>query len=103
MSPSWLSNTYLVVDEPVVGDAGATAVMIDAGGPVAPLLDELSRRRCRLSHVLLTHHHHDHLAELDQVIGAHPDAQVLIHPLERDSLERFAAPGVTGELLPGPR
>ncbi len=60
MSEHWLSNTYLVADEP-----GGHAVMIDAGGPVAPLLEYLRRGQLELTHVLLTHHHHDHIAELE--------------------------------------
>ncbi len=91
MSDGWLSNTYLVVDE-----SSAAAVMIDAGGPVAPLLERLQRDDRRLSHVLLTHHHHDHVAELDQVIAAHPDAPILIHRLERELV-----PQATGDLVPG--
>jgi hydroxyacylglutathione hydrolase len=79
MSENWLSNTYVVADEP-----GGHAVMIDAGGPVAPLLEYLRRGQLELTHVLLTHHHHDHIAELAAVREAHPDAAVLIHPLERD-------------------
>jgi glyoxylase-like metal-dependent hydrolase (beta-lactamase superfamily II) len=79
MSENWLSNTYVVADEP-----GGHAVMIDAGGPVAPLLEYLRRGQLELTHVLLTHHHHDHIAELAKVREAHPDAPVLIHPLERD-------------------
>ncbi len=39
------------------------AVMIDAGGPVEPLLALIDRMRYRLAHVLLTHHHHDRVAE----------------------------------------
>jgi glyoxylase-like metal-dependent hydrolase (beta-lactamase superfamily II) len=58
--------------------------MIDAGGPVAPLLEYLRRGQLELTHVLLTHHHHDHIAELATVREAHPDAAVLIHPLERE-------------------
>lgn len=91
MSSEWLSNTYLVIDE-----GGASAVMIDAGGPVAPLLARLERDRLRLTHVLLTHHHHDHVAELERVMAAHPDAPVLIHPLERGLV-----PQATGDLIPG--
>ncbi len=91
MSTPWLSNTYLVAD-----DEGMTAVMVDAGGPVEPLLELLAREHYRLSHVLLTHHHHDHVAELDTVIAQHPEAQVLIHPLERDLV-----PAATGDLIPG--
>jgi hydroxyacylglutathione hydrolase len=91
MSEPWLSNTYVVADE-----LGAQAAMIDAGGPVEPLLDVLRRMRLELTHVLLTHHHHDHIAELDRVLAVHPQAQVLIHPLERDSV-----PQATGTMEPG--
>jgi hydroxyacylglutathione hydrolase len=91
MSDGWLSNTYVVADE-----LGGTAVLIDAGGPVAPLLDFLRRGQLTLSHVLLTHHHHDHVAELDAVRQQFPDAPVLIHPLERELV-----PGATGTMAPG--
>jgi glyoxylase-like metal-dependent hydrolase (beta-lactamase superfamily II) len=91
MHDQWLSNTYVVADE-----LAGHAVMIDAGGPVAPLLSFLRRGPFELTHVLLTHHHHDHVAELDRVLERHPGAQVLIHPLER---ELFA--GATGTMEPG--
>jgi hydroxyacylglutathione hydrolase len=91
MSEQWLSNTYLVADE-----LGLQAAMIDAGGPVEPLLDVLRRMRFELTHVLLTHHHHDHIAELDEVLERHPDAAVLIHPLERENVPR-----ASGTLDPG--
>jgi hydroxyacylglutathione hydrolase len=91
MNDDFLSNTYLVADE-----LGAHAVMIDAGGPVDPLLDVLARMRFTLTHVLLTHHHHDHVSELVQVKERHPQAEVLIHPLERDQVD-----GVTGTMTPG--
>ena len=45
------------------------------------------------THVLLTHHHHDHVAELGALTDRWPDLQVLAHPDER-------VDGVTGELLP---
>ena len=91
MSDGWLSNTYIVADE-----VGGSAVMVDAGGPVAPLLDFLKRGQMTLTHVLLTHHHHDHVAELDAVKRAFPDIPVLIHPLEREHV-----PGATETMLPG--
>jgi hydroxyacylglutathione hydrolase len=91
MSEPWLSNTYLVADEP-----GGHAVMIDAGGPVEPLLTYLKRGQLTLTHVLLTHHHHDHVAELDTVTSAYPDVPVLIHPLERELVD-----GATGTMQPG--
>jgi glyoxylase-like metal-dependent hydrolase (beta-lactamase superfamily II) len=91
MNEQFLSNTYLVADE-----LGSQAAMIDAGGPVAALLDVARRMRFELSHVLLTHHHHDHVAELGQVLGAHPDAQVLIHAAEREHVAQ-----ATGTMEPG--
>lgn len=91
MSDGWLSNTYVVADRP-----GGTAVMIDAGGPIAPLLAFLRREQLTLTHVLLTHHHHDHVAELDAVRERFPEIPVLIHPAERELV-----PGATGTLSPG--
>ena len=91
MSSEWLSNTYLVADE-----ESSAAVMIDAGGPVQRLLDLVERDGYELSHVLLTHHHHDHVAELAEVREAHPRAAVLIHPLERGLV-----PLADGDLNPG--
>src|SRR3984885_11586085 len=91
MSDGWLSNTYIVGDE-----LGGSAVMVDAGGPVAPLLEFLKRGQLTLTQVLLTHHHHDHVAELDMVKSAFPDVPVLIHPLERDQV-----PGATDVMQPG--
>ena len=92
MHDGWLSNTYLVADE-----LGSHAVMIDAGGPVAPLLDVLDRMRFELTHILLTHHHHDHVARAgDRCSQRHPGTPVLIHPLERD-----AWAGATGTMEPG--
>jgi hydroxyacylglutathione hydrolase len=91
MNDDFLSNTYVVADEP-----GGHAVMIDAGGPVAPLLEYLRRGQLTLTHVLLTHHHHDHVSEVDQVLARHPGTPVLIH-----SLERGQVAAATGTMTPG--
>jgi|SRR5688572_17887961 len=90
MTEQFLSNTYLVADHP-----GGTAVMIDAGGPVEPLLDRVQAAELTLSHVLLTHHHHDHVCELGRVLEHHPEVQVLIHRAEEE------VPGTTGAIEPG--
>jgi glyoxylase-like metal-dependent hydrolase (beta-lactamase superfamily II) len=89
MHDQFLSNTYVVGDE-----EGGTAVMIDAGGPVEPLLEAIDRHGLTLSHVLLTHHHYDHVCELAQVLERHPDAAVLGHELEE-------VEGRTGTIAPG--
>jgi hydroxyacylglutathione hydrolase len=94
MDDRWLSNTYVVADEP-----GGHAVMIDAGGPVDPLLAFLDRGQFELTHILLTHHHHDHVAELDRLIERYPGTPILIHPLERDLVARSTATMEPGTLI----
>jgi glyoxylase-like metal-dependent hydrolase (beta-lactamase superfamily II) len=91
MHPDWLSNTYLVATGP-----GADGFLVDAGGPVRPLLDKAEAEGITLTHVLLTHHHHDHVAELAAVMDRWPDAKVLIHPSERELVD-----GTTGDLEAG--
>ena len=91
MNDDFLSNTYVVADEP-----GGHAVMIDAGGPVEPLLEYVRRGQLTLTHILLTHHHYDHVSEVNKVLEHHPGVPVLIHELERD---RVAA--ATGTITPG--
>jgi hydroxyacylglutathione hydrolase len=88
MSQDWLSNTYLVAAGP-----GGDAFLVDAGGPVEPLIAKADEHGLTVTHVLLTHHHHDHVAELGAVLERWPDATVLAHPEER-------VPGTTGELKP---
>jgi hydroxyacylglutathione hydrolase len=90
MTPEWLSNTYLVAAAP-----GGDALLVDAGGPMDELLAKADQHGLTVTHVLLTHHHHDHVAELDAVKRRWPGAEVLIHPAER-----ALVPGATGELAP---
>jgi glyoxylase-like metal-dependent hydrolase (beta-lactamase superfamily II) len=88
MHPDWLSNTYLVAAGP-----GGDGFFVDAGGPVRPLLDKAEAEGITVTHVLLTHHHHDHVAELAAITDRFPGAQVLIHPSERELVD-----GATGDL-----
>jgi hydroxyacylglutathione hydrolase len=90
--PNWLSNTYLVSDE-----AGGSAVVIDAGGPVAPIIDAAERLAVTPSRVLLTHHHTDHVAALGELTRRWPGIAVLISPLERDLVEGATATVDAGE------
>lgn len=50
--------------------SGATA-LVDAPEP-GPILAELKSRGWTLSHVLLTHHHWDHVDGLPDILAAHP-------------------------------
>ena len=55
----WLSNAYLVVDEP-----GGKGVLIDGNGVLEPLLERAEREQTEVTHILLTHSHADHIEGL---------------------------------------
>jgi hydroxyacylglutathione hydrolase len=82
MHPKFLSNTYLVSD-----GRGGPAFFIDAGGPVEPLIEAADGLGLEPTHVLLTHHHFDHVSEVGALRERWPKLVVLIHPLERALLE----------------
>jgi hydroxyacylglutathione hydrolase len=84
--PQFLSNTYLVAD-----GEGPHAFFVDAGGPVEPLIETAERLGLEPSHVLLTHHHFDHVSEVGTLRERWPQLKVLIHPLEIDLLDSIAA------------
>ena len=46
MDPSWLSNAYLVADRP-----GGTAVFVDSGAPLDPLLAAVDRLEVQVTHL----------------------------------------------------
>ena len=62
--PSWLSNAYLVADQP-----GGHGVLVDGNGVPGPLLERVERDRIRVTHVLLTHEHGDHVEGVDELAG----------------------------------
>jgi hydroxyacylglutathione hydrolase len=80
MHPDWLSNAYLVADEP-----GGRGVVIDSGGPSAELLEAIERHDVTVEHLLLTHHHEDHVAE-NHVYKERFGVEILAHPLEAERL-----------------
>ncbi len=94
-NPQFVSNTYLVAD----GDGGQ-ALFIDAGGPVKPLIAVAERLGVTPTHVLLTHHHYDHVCDVGTLRERWPKLKVLIHPLERPGLGEVQADTVqAGEML----
>jgi hydroxyacylglutathione hydrolase len=72
MDPRWLSNAYLVADE-----HGGTAVFVDSGAPMEPLLKLVEEWRVTPTHVMRTHGHPDHV-EHESELGV---------PAARESLE----------------
>src|SRR4051794_15386340 len=62
MHPGYLSNAYLVADE-----EGGTAVYVDSGAPLEPLLEAAARWRVTPVAVLRTHAHSDHVEHEDEL------------------------------------
>ena len=91
MDPGWLSNAYLVADE-----EGGTAVFVDSGAPMEPLLQTAREWSVEPGHVLRTHAHHDHV-----VHEAELGAKVVTGPLETGGLriEALATPGHSDDHL----
>jgi len=82
MDSRWLSNAYLVADE-----AGGTAVFVDSGAPLEPLLQAVADWRVTPTHVLRTHAHPDHV-EHEGELGV----PVVRHSLETGDLWIDAVP-----------
>ena len=76
----WLSNAYLVVDEP-----GGNGVLVDSNGVTDPLAERAEREGTEITHVLLTHHHWDH------VVGRQRAGRALRRPDPRPRDDRRAA------------
>ncbi len=81
LHPQFVSNTYLVAD-----GEGGPGFFVDAGGPVAPLIEAAERLGVRPTHVLLTHHHYDHVCETGELLERWPNMTVMTHPLEFSAL-----------------
>jgi hydroxyacylglutathione hydrolase len=86
MHPGWLSNAYLAADEP-----GGTAVFVDSGAPLEPLLEVVEREGLTVTHLLTTHADPDHVAG-DEEILARFDVPVVKGPLETGGLRVEARP-----------
>ena len=93
MQEDWLSNAYLVADEP-----GGTAVIIDSGGPSAPLIEAIEKNGVAPRYLLLTHHHHDHVAE-NHVYKERYGVEILADPVESEELMDVDRNIVGGETL----
>ena len=97
--PGWLSNTWIAAPW-----GGGKALVVDAGGPAAPVLELLGRHDLEATHILLTHHHGDHVAErevLRRATGARVGSEAIGCPTTCRAEGRSAACGVARNANPG--
>ena len=88
MHPDWLSNAYVVAAEP-----GGTAVFVDSGAPLEPLIELVERERLEPTHLLITHGDHDHVEGNDELVRRF-GVEITSGPIE--------AGGLTVDPLPTP-
>jgi hydroxyacylglutathione hydrolase len=69
----WLSNAYLIADEP-----GGKGVLIDGNGVIEPLLERADRDGTEITHILLTHGHWDHVVGIGE-LASERGVPVLAH------------------------
>ncbi len=93
MHPDFLSNSYLVADEP-----GGHGVIVDAGADPAPLLAAIEENDLTVPLLLLTHHHYDHVYE-SHVFKERFDVEIRAHPLEAGRLMEVDRAIEPGELV----
>lgn len=95
MDPGWLSNAYLVADEP-----GGTAVFVDSGAPLEPLHAVVERERLTITHLLVTHGHADHVAGNDELVARY-GVPVVTGPVETGglSIEAIPTPGHSADMV----
>ena len=91
MDSRWLSNAYLVADE-----AGGTAVFVDSGAPLEPLLQAVAEWRVTPTHVLRTHAHPDHVEHEGEL-----DVPVVRHSFETGDLwiDAIPTPGHSDDMV----
>ncbi|MGH2954336.1 MAG: MBL fold metallo-hydrolase [Solirubrobacterales bacterium] len=78
---NWLSNAYLIVDE-----IGGKGVLVDSNGVTDPLCERAEREGAEITHLLLTHHHWDHVVGVDK-LAARFEVPILAHELAARALE----------------
>ena len=91
MHPRYLSNAYLVADE-----AGGTAVFVDSGAPLEPLLRAVGRWRVEPRYVLRTHSHSDHVEHESELGVPVARASVTAGGLE---IEAIPTPGHSDDMV----
>jgi len=91
MHPKYLSNAYLVADK-----RNGTAVFVDSGAPLAPLLTFVGQHGLKPAAILRTHSHIDHVLHEDDI-----DLPVMTTSFEAGGLkiEAIPTPGHSDDMV----
>ncbi len=76
MHPDWLSNSFAIADR-----EGGTALFIDSGADVGPLVAAVEAWGATPAAILRTHSHHDHVVH-EHELRARYDIEVIAEPGE---------------------
>lgn len=78
--PEWLSNAYLIAEGP-----GGKGVLVDSNEVTEPLVERVEADGIEITHLLLTHHHWDHVVGAEELAGRY-GVPVLAHELTAKAL-----------------
>jgi glyoxylase-like metal-dependent hydrolase (beta-lactamase superfamily II) len=91
MHPEWLSNSYVLAAE-----EGGSAVFVDSGADVDPLVAAVEEWGARPVALLRTHSHHDHVVNEEELAGRY-EIPVIAEPGEWEweglTVRGLATPG----------
>ncbi len=76
MQPDWLSNAYVVADR-----EGGTALFVDSGAEIGPLVAAVDAWGATPAAILRTHSHHDHVVH-EHELRARYGIEVVAEPGE---------------------
>jgi hydroxyacylglutathione hydrolase len=95
--PDWLSNAFAIADR-----EGGTALFVDSGADVAPLVAAVERWGATPAALLRTHSHHDHVANEDE-LGSRYGIEVVAEPGEWEwdglHVRGVATPGHSDDMV----
>jgi hydroxyacylglutathione hydrolase len=97
MNPDWLSNAFAIADR-----EGGTALFVDSGADVAPLVAAVEAWGATPAAILRTHSHHDHVAH-EHELRARYDVDVVAEPGEWEwgglRVRGVATPGHSDDMV----
>ena len=97
MHPDWLSNSFVIADR-----EGGTALFVDSGADVGPLVAAVERWGATPAAILRTHSHTDHVTH-EHELRARYDIDVVAEPGEWEwgglRVRGTATPGHSGDMV----